>query len=161
MTWSDDRPAGPAERHGKHRSAPVQRLHIDTAMDAMCERYGDHDAIAELIAARWGTNTCHATISRKRSGSLSWSVMDVVAIEDALGSYPVTKLLARRIEWCRSSLSPVDAAKALAKEAGEAIAAMTGAALSGGLSDRAQAITEIDEAIEALRAARAALEAQK
>ncbi len=157
MSWPERAGVGRG-RQGKGRAVRVERDHIDATMDALCERYGDNEAVSELIGARWGLQTSHATISRKRNGSLAWGVLDAIALEDALWTYPITRLLWRRTQAVMACPDVVSAARSVAKEAGEAVAALTGAALSASAEERARAAVEIDEAIEALRQARAALE---
>ena len=134
----------------------IFREQIEAQMRALVAGHGCLDAAAEAVNARWGLNCSKGTLSRRMSGELPWSVLDVIALEDALGRYPVTRMMVRR----RNELLPGDvisAAQAAAKEAGEAVAAITGAALGATDAQRAHALTEIDEAIEALRGVRAAL----
>ncbi len=136
----------------------IHRADIEARMRALLAGHGCLDAAAEALNARWGTGVQKGTLSRRANGELPWTILDVIGLEDALGRYPVTRMMARRMR----SLEPVDviaASQAVAKEAGEAVAALMGAALSATPAQRAQALAEIDEALEAMRMARAALEA--
>lgn len=137
------------------------RLVIRATMKAMIERFGCYDAVAELLNARWGGGHSKGTISKKTSGALDFTVLDVLALEDALGEYPVTRMLARRMaERPEHGGSLLAAGGLIAKEAGEAVAAVLAAAQSAGAREQAQAVTEIDEAIAALRRARALIEGE-
>jgi hypothetical protein len=129
-------------------------------MKALIDWFGCYDAVAETINTRWGGGASKGTISKKTTGVLDWTVADVVALEDASGRYPVTRLLARRLEN-RTEITNnclLLQTGIIAKESGEAIAAILSAEQSSGADERAQAITEIDEAIAALRVARSRLE---
>jgi hypothetical protein len=125
-------------------------------MAALVDWFGCYDAVAELFNARWGGGASKGTVSKKLAGHLDWTVADVIALEDAAGRFPITRLLARRLE----QRAGIDAgctltdASSIAKESGEAIAAILAAEQSSGARENAQAIKEIDEAIEALRRAR-------
>ena len=122
--------------------------------------FGCFDAVAETINARWGGGASKGTISKKASGALDWTLADVIALEDASGRFPVTRLMARRLEDrvvmadnCLMQQSGV-----IARESGEAISAILAEEQSSDADDRAQAIKEVDEAMFALRQARARLE---
>ncbi len=77
--------------------------------------------------------------------------------------YPITRLLARRLE--SRDRTGVDCmirqTGVIAKESGEAIFAILSAEQSSDADETAQAIAEINEAIEALKVARARLEGQQ
>lgn len=131
-------------------------------MKSIVDWFGCYDAVAETINARWGGGASKGTICKKVSGQLDWTVADVIAMEDAAGRYPVTRLLARRLEGraVMSEAGLVAQSGIIAKESGEAISAILAAEQSSGADERAQAITEIDEAVAALRQARVRLEAE-
>jgi len=129
-------------------------------MKSIVDWFGCFDAVAETINGRWGGGASKGTISKKVSGNLDWTLADVIALEDASGRFPVTRLLARRLEGrtvlvdnCLMQQSGV-----IARESGEAISAILAAEQSSGADEKAQAIKEIDEAMLALRQARARLE---
>lgn len=126
----------------------------------MVQRLGCFDAVAETINARWGSSAAKGTISRKASGSLDWTVLDVIAVEDALGAFPVTRLLERRLAVASAAgpeNSPIAQAALISREAGEAVASILSAQQSDSAGLRAEAIIEVDQAIAALQAARARL----
>jgi hypothetical protein len=129
---------------------------------SIIEWFGCYDAVAETINARWGGGASKGTISKKVSGHLDWTIADLIALEDASGRYPVTRLLARRLEN-RADNAPDSLllqTGMIARESGEAIAAILAAEQSSCAAENAQAIKEIDDALEALRLARATLERQ-
>jgi hypothetical protein len=129
------------------------------SMAALVQSLGCFDAVAETINARWGASASKGTISKKMAGQLDWTMADVIALEDAAGRFPITRMLARR--RAARSTAPgtlIQDGASIAKEAGEAIAAVLAAEQSSGADERAEAIKEVDEAIVALRAARARLE---
>ena len=136
----------------------VTRDHILAQVRALLAGHGCLEAAAEAINARWGDNVCKGTLSRRAHGDQPWPIHHIIALEDALGRYPVTRLMHRRTRNELAVPDVVSAAQSVAKEAGEAVAALTGAALGASGEERARAAVEIDEAIEALRCARAALE---
>jgi len=130
-------------------------------MKSIVDWFGCFDAVAESINARWGAGASKGTISKKASGQLDWTLADVIALEDASGRYPVTRLMARRLE---SRVVVTDEnlmvqAGSIAKESGEAISAILAAEQSSCANERVQAICEIDEAIYAMVQARTRLEA--
>lgn len=136
------------------------RLISRANMKALVDWFGCYDAVAETINTRWGGGASKGTISKKTTGVLDWTVADVVALEDASGRYPVTRLLARRLENRTATADNCLLLQTgiIAKESGEAIAAILSAEQSSGADERAQAINEIDEAIAALKVARSRLE---
>ncbi|WP_215558763.1 hypothetical protein [Pseudooceanicola endophyticus] len=128
-------------------------------MRSILDWFGCYDAAADCIAARWGGSANKATISKKVSGLLDWTVADVIALEDARGQYPVTRLLARRVEEQDEVLSGslLSDGSEIAKECGEAIHAILRAHESSHGDDVARAIAELDEALAPMRTARTRL----
>jgi hypothetical protein len=142
-----------------------QRSVVRVMMNALIEgTFGCYDAAAETINARWGRGASKGTISKKTSGVLDFSIADMIALEDAAGHHPITKWLARRLkprpsvgaDVCLSRQSGL-----IAKESGEAIAAILSADQSSNADERAQAIQEIIEAEAALKTARLRLEEEQ
>lgn len=137
------------------------RRQINAYMSGLIdEEYGCFDAAAETISARLGNNTCKATISKRISLQLAWPLEDIIALEDAAGVFPVHQMIARRIRPERKKVggSILHYAGLVAKETGEAVQCILATQAASGAGDNATAIAEIDEAIAALRAARALLE---
>ncbi|MGB0661307.1 MAG: hypothetical protein ACPGNV_14175 [Mangrovicoccus sp.] len=138
---------------------PDLRMITHRAMRSIVKEFGCYDAVAEVLNSRWGCGASKGTISKKMSGQLDWTLPDVIALQDAAGEYPITRLLARQKEShavgeiaCLVVQSGI-----VAKESGEAISAILDAEHSSSADDRAQAVTEIDQAIEALKLARTKL----
>ncbi len=141
---------------------PDLRQVVRSTMSALVDGFGCYDAVAETFNARWGGGASKGTVSKKVSGHLDWTVADVIALEDAMGRFPVTRMLARRLEK-RTAVAPgslILDGSSIAKESGEAIAAILSAEASESADERAQAVTEIREAIEALRQAETRLMAE-
>lgn len=147
-----------APPHLKKTVFPMSDLKLISAahMRSVVARLGCLDAVAETINARWGGGASKGTVSRKLSGSLDWTLLDVIALEDALGIYPVTRLLSRRRAKAAAEdgRSGIDHAVSIHRETGEAVASILSAEQSDCAGDRARAVKEIDEAIYALTAAR-------
>lgn len=121
--------------------------------------FGCLDAAAEAINARLGRAVCKGTISKRCAGQQGWPVDEVMALEDAAGRWPVTRMMARRLDVRGDSAAAhlVAQAGVISKEAGEAVAAILAAQQSDCAQHASQAVVEIDQAISALRAARAKL----
>ena len=142
----------------------ADRASINAVMAALIEgTFGCLDAAAETIGARWGRGACKGTLSKKLALQLDWTVAEVVALEDAAGRYPVTRMLARRLNRSPREVpaSMLQQAGLISREAGEAVSAILAAEQSAQADSRAEALREVDEAIEALRQAREILEVQR
>lgn len=137
------------------------RLTITAHMSALIERvFGCYDAAAETLNARWGRGASKSTISRKIAGSMEWTILDLIAFEDAAGSYPITRMLARRIDGgVKPSTDGYADAGCISKEAGEAVQALLSATQSACAGERADAVKELNDVKEAVEAAIARLEA--
>ena len=137
------------------------RMTLRAHMRALSERLGGVDGAALTLEARWGEPVSKSTISRMREGSLEWRLADAVAFEDALGAYPITQLLARRLDAAQAPAAGglEQHAGGIARELGEAVSAVLVAAGSRSAEDRAAAIKELDEAEAVIRSARRTLEA--
>lgn len=129
-------------------------------MRALVESYGCYDAVAALITARFGLPASKGTISKKMAGHNEFTLPEIIALEDAAGEYPVTHALMRRLNDApvRVDGCLVTHGANIAKETGEAVSAILAAQTSARAEERADAIQEIDEAMHALRTARAHLE---
>jgi len=137
------------------------RLSLSASLSALIEGFfGCYDAAAETINARWGRGASKGTISKKVTGQLDWTVADVIALEDASGRFPVTRMLARRLEsGSKPESCLLQHAGSIAREAGEAVGALLAASQSADAGDRAQAIKELHDVETAVRLARERLEA--
>lgn len=130
---------------------------VNAQMSAMIDgKFGCLDAAVEAINSRTGQSVNKGTLSKRLSGQHGWPVDDVAALEDACGCHPVTRMLARRLnpdeQTARGSM--LLHAGAISKESGEAVSAILAAQQSDNDKDHAQALVEIDEAIDALQRAR-------
>lgn len=136
----------------------VINAHVSALVDGF---YGCLDAAAETINARCGGSVCKGTLSKRMAGLHGWAVEDVIALEDASRRYPVTRMMARRLVGTDGGVAGCVISQAgwIAREAGEAVSAILAAQQSEQANDRVRAIAEIDEAVEALRRARATMEA--
>ena len=124
---------------------------VSAMMVGMIHRFGGYEAMVALLSARWGVSTSKGTLTKMAGGELEWSLSKVIAVEDALGEYPVTRFLADRM--CASAPSNVQRAVAtMAKETGEAMASALGS------DDPAVTLKEAREAVVAAQALVAALE---
>ena len=144
---------------------PDFRKIVRANMRSLVDWFGCYDAVAETFNARWGVvggagGASKGTVSKKVSGNLDWTVADVIALEDAAGRYPVTRMMARRLENrpAAEGGSLLMDGSSIAKESGEAISSILAAEQSTCADECAQAIKEVDEAMFALRQARARLE---
>jgi len=139
------------------------RRMVAAQMAALIEgTYGCLDAAAEALHARLGRPVGKGTLSKRLAGQQGWPVDEVCALEDAAGRYPVTRMMARRLDPRRAGASAhlVTLAGDISRETGEAVSAILLAQQSEGAGDAERALAEIDEAIEARRAARDKLEAR-
>lgn len=145
---------------GLHAMTDMRRA-VGASLSALIDGFfGCYDAAAETINARWGRGASKGTISKKISGLLDWTVADVIALEDASGRYPVTRMMARRLDQSDSDSGCIILhAGSIAKEAGEAVGALLAASQSADAGDHAQAIKELDDVETAIRLARSRLEA--
>lgn len=135
------------------------RLVLSALMEALVEgTYGCLDAAAETIHARWGRGASKGTLSKRGAGLLDWTVMDIIALEDGAGRYPVTRWMMRRVAEGDPGPALPDApgsegrdmvtlAAQVSRESGAAVSAILSAQLSARADDRAQAVAEISEAI--------------
>ncbi len=138
---------------------PDFRKIVRANMKSLVDWFGCYDAVAETFNARWGGGASKGTVSKKVSGNLDWTVADVIALEDAAGRYPVTRMMARRLE--HRTVAPgslLQDGSSIARESGEAISAILAAEQSTCADECAQAIKEVDEAMFAMRQARSRLE---
>ncbi|QBR35733.1 hypothetical protein ETW23_05845 [Leisingera sp. NJS201] len=139
---------------------PDFRKIVRANMKSLVDWFGCYDAVAETFNARWGGGASKGTVSKKVTGNLDWTVADVIALEDAAGRYPVTRMMARRLDRRPDVTggSLLQDGSSIAKESGEAIAAILAAEQSSCADDRAAAIKEALEARSAIDRALARLE---
>lgn len=129
-------------------------------MGSIVDWFGCDDAVAVSMNARWGRGASKGTISKEVSERLDWALADVIALEDASGRFPITRLMARRLEnrVVMANTSLIRQSAVIAKESGEAISAILAAEQSNGAHEKEQAIKEIDDVLGALGQTRLRLE---
>ena len=130
--------------------------HVQALIDG---HYGCLDAACETISARLGRSVSKGTLSKRLAGQQGWPADEVMALEDAAGRHPVTRMLARRLNPNEGTAAGCVLAHAgdVARETGEAVSAILAAQRSDAGDDVSQALVEIDEALAALERARARL----
>ena len=143
-----------------------QRATANALMCALIKGvYGNLDAAAETINARWGRgSSSKGTLSKRMSGALGWTLDDVFALEDAACRFPVSRFMAQRLEGLGPQCTNgnlLEEAGPISREAGEAVSAVLAAAQSAEAGDRSQAIAELADVERAVRRARQLLEAQE
>jgi len=127
--------------------------------DALVRRIGGVDAAAAVIEARTGSMT-KSTVSKMARGQMCVTLEAVDALEDALGSHPVTRMRFERIGEASGHSEPLAGLIASAcRESGEAMAALVGRDLSE--RERSEALAEVAEAMDAFAALKSRLEADQ
>lgn len=133
------------------------------SMKALVKNYGCYEAVSSLISAQCNVPASKGTVSKKMAGMLEFTIADVIALEDAVGQFPVTSHLMNRLK----DAEPVAEQCLLThganinKEAMEAVNAIMMAAKSSNADERAEALQQIDEAQHALRHCRELIENTK
>ena len=98
---------------------PVTR----TLFDALVRRAGGTDAFAAVLEARYGVGH-KGTVSKMCSGQIGVTVDALVAVEDAVGAYPITTLMFARLSdpaAPRADLRDLAAQSAIAVGAAHAV----------------------------------------
>ena len=131
----------------------IPLMQVNAAMRTLVSMCGGVDAAAQQIAERSGTGPQKGTVSKKMNGQYDWTVADVLALEDGMGRYPVSKILAARLpsEDSATAMDLMNGLAAAAKESGEAQAALLKAIASGKPDDMAKAAVEWREAVAAFQ----------
>ena len=133
----------------------LMRAHGEGLIDGT---YGCLDAAASQVNARLRTDVAKGSLSRWLHGDVGLPVGVVIALEDGARRYPFTDLMVRRRNPDQVTAGPeslMDVVGEMSKEFGEAVQQIIAAERSNKADDRAKAIKEIDEAIEALQRGRA------
>lgn len=127
-----------------------EHIILNEFMRKMVADLGGLDAASMWIALRWGTPISKGTLSRKVNGSLDWTLMDIIALQDAAKVHPVT-------DWMASQSGGADALASVAtgtvdfmREAGEAIGQLGAVvAMPADHKARLQAIKEVHDVVSA------------
>jgi hypothetical protein len=123
------------------------RLMIRAFMAGLVERAGGVDAAAALIGARLGAEVSKGSVSKRMAGHLDWPLVEIMALEDAVGDPCVRRWLARSLPEISEGQSLMQAAADLVREHGEAVSAVM--EFASGRGSRAEARKELAEAVTA------------
>lgn len=123
------------------------RLMIRAFMAGLVERAGGVDASAALIGARLGTEVSKGSISKRLAGHLDWPLVEIMALEDAVGDPCVRRWLARSLPEISDGQNLMQAAAEAVREHGEAVSAVMD--FASGRGSRAKARKEVSEAVTA------------
>lgn len=117
-------------------------------MARLIEAAGGVDPAAALIGARLGHEVSKGSISKRQSGHLDWPLVEVMALEDALGLPVVRRWLAQTLPDATDTKTMAQGVAEVSREAGEAVAAVVN--LMVGSGSRVSARKELAEARDAL-----------
>lgn len=132
------------------------RLMIRAFMAGLVERAGGVEPAAALIGARLGADVSKGSISKRLAGLLDWPLVEVMALEDAVGDPCVRRWLARGLPEVAEGQSLMQAAADAVRENGEAVSAALD--FAAGRGSRARACKEASEAVHASRRLAALME---
>ena len=133
----------------------LKKSQIHIAMRSMVQKCGCLESVSEI------TNTSVSIVSKKMNGVLNWTISDVMHLEEALGIYPITRIMSRinANDQIKSNLELPEIAGQIAKDTGSAVQSILSV---GPKVDRkaqhACSMVEIDQALVALKQARTAIE---
>jgi hypothetical protein len=123
------------------------RLMIRTFMAGLVERAGGVDAAAALIGARLGDEVSKGSISKRLAGHLDWPLVEIMALEDAVGDPCVRRWLARSLPELAEGRSLMQAAAETVRENGEAVSAVMD--FAAGRGSKARARKEVSDLVTA------------
>ncbi|WP_323041125.1 hypothetical protein [Gemmobacter sp.] len=135
----------------------TDRVILRAFMAGLIDRAGGVDAAAAAIGARLGAEVSKGSISKRMSGQLDWPLVEIMALEDAVGDPCVRRWLARSLPEVGQAQSLMQGVAEAAREHGEAVAAVMELAAGKGCEGRAR--KEIADALVALKALAARMEA--
>ena len=125
-------------------------------MARLIDAAGGVDAAAALIGARLGHEVSKGSVSKRQSGQLDWPLVEVMALEDAVGQPLVRRWLAQSLPEACAAQSLMQGMAEVSREHGEAMAAVMELAAGKGSHTRARA--ELSEALQAIGALAAIVE---
>ena len=111
---------------------------IRAFMGGLIDRAGGVDAAAALIGARLGQDVSKGSISKRQSGQLDWPLIEIMALEDAVGDPCVRRWLSKSLPEVEQGACLLRGAAAMAREHGEAIEAIADLAAVFGCRDKAR-----------------------
>lgn len=121
---------------------------IRAFMARLINEAGGVDPAAALIGAVLGHEVSKGSISKRQSGHLDWPLVEVMALEDALGQPVVRRWLAQTLPEASETKTMAQGVAEVAREAGEAVAAVMD--LMVGAGSRVVARKELAEARDAM-----------
>lgn len=128
---------------------------ISAMMRGLIADVGGYDAVVAYFTQRTG-QPCHkGTLSQKKNGTLDWTLMDVIILQEFAQRTPVTDWLVSLDDDAQSTITREAAAARVAVESGELVAALIGATTPEG---RARALKELGDVREAIEDAEDVLE---
>ncbi|WP_339819701.1 hypothetical protein [uncultured Paracoccus sp.] len=114
------------------------------------------DAALGLPLDRDGLSRRKSTLWRRQEGELEWPMVEVWALEDALGDRPVSNWRARNAAAPVKAGCILDILSEACSESGDAFAAIT--SFIAGKGSRERALSEIEESIAAKKRLRDAID---
>lgn len=123
------------------------RKMINAFMAGLIKRAGGVDAVAAIITAATGEPTSKGSISKRLSGQLDWSAVDIWALEDALGDPCVSRWRIQNRTKTEEDDSFASATVAAVRESSEATTAIMEATFDRGCWTKAR--KELSESIAA------------
>lgn len=134
------------------------RAMIRALMQGLVDRAGGVDAAAALIGARLGADVSKGSISKRNSGQLDWPLVEIMALEDALGDPCVRHWMFRSLPEVTEGQTLLRAAVDAVRESGEAVSAVMD--LVSGTGKRSIARREVQEAVTSISGLAALLESE-
>lgn len=133
-----------------------ERDMINAFMRGLVQRAGGLDAAGALIGAQLGGEVHKGTISKRLSGQLDWPLVEIMALEDAVGDPCVRRWLSRSLTDGGAQQDIMQSVASVLKEHGEAMGAAL--AFASGRGSLVDARKEVAESRAALRKLAAILE---
>lgn len=135
------------------------RAMIRAFMVGLVQRAGGVDAAAALIGARLGSDVSKGSVSKRLAGHLDWPLIEIMALEDAVGDACVRRWLARSAPEAVAGKCLLQGVADSAREHGEAVGAVMDYLAGRGAA--AIARKEIEDALAAVRRLAAGMEAEE
>lgn len=122
----------------------------------LIEKIGGFDATAALLSARFGKEVHKGTLSKRQAGDLEWPLSHIWALEDAAGDHCISRYRSQVLPEISEGVSLMHGVATLARENGEAMAAVADFVAGTGCRDRAR--KEVSDLIGASKSLAAVLE---
>lgn len=131
---------------------------IRALMAGLIRKAPGQEAAAALISAAVGHDVSKGTISKRQAGHLEWPLVEIMALEDAIGEAPVRRWLAQTLPEA-PALDLLAEVAVSSREHGEAMSAVIGYA--AGHVDRSTARKEVTESLAVMQRMSARLEGEE